>query len=195
MAKAYQNEVNNLLQLYIKNKHPVYVSYGDFCTFIPFWSRAMVVQDAKQIFKHVQKFNNLKLRLKTSQCCWHQPNFKIVDNELEIQVGGRFGIGDTLKLPIMAEPYQQRFLSMELGKLTIHPYKQWWAAELNVKVPEKPQSISTKRMGIDLGIKFLRLPSQKMENPLFRKWTRVRFAAMLLCKTYRTSKKGRLFKN
>ena len=42
---------------------------------------------------------------------------------------------------------------MELGKLTIHPYKQWWAAELNVKVPEKPQSISTKRMGIDLGIK------------------------------------------
>ena len=153
MAKAYQNEVNNLLQLYIKNKHPVYVSYGDFCTFIPFWSRAMVVQDAKQIFKHVQKFNNLKLRLKTSQCCWHQPNFKIVDNELEIQVGGRFGIGDTLKLPIMAEPYQQRFLSMELGKQTIHPYKQWWAAELNVKVPEKPQSISTKRMGIDLGIK------------------------------------------
>ena len=64
MVKAYQNEVNNLLQLYIQNKHPVYVSYGDFCTFIPFWSRAMVVQDAKDIFKHVQKFNNPKLKLK-----------------------------------------------------------------------------------------------------------------------------------
>lgn len=197
MAKAYQNEVNNLLQLYIKNKHPVYVSYGDFCTFIPFWSRAMVVQDAKQIFKHVQKFNNLKLRLKTSQCCWHQPNFKIVDNELEIQVGGRFGIGDTLKLPIMAEPYQQRFLSMELGKLTIHPYKQWWAAELNVKVPEKPQSISTKRMGIDLGIKVPAVAfTEDGKIPLFRKWTRVPFSPQcFLCKTYRTSKKGRLFKN
>ncbi len=124
MAKAYQNEVNNLLQLYIQNKHPVYVSYGDFCTFIPFWSRAMVVQDAKDIFKHVQKFNNPKLKLKAPQCCWHQPNFRITNNELEIQVGGRFGIGDTLKLPIMAEPYQQRYLKMELGKLTIHPCKQ-----------------------------------------------------------------------
>lgn len=113
----------------------------------------MVVQDAKDIFKHVQKFNNPKLKLKAPQCCWHQPNFRITNNELEIQVGGRFGIGDTLKLPIMAEPYQQRYLKMELGKLTIHPCKQGWAAEFNVKVPEKPRSLSTKRMGIDLGIK------------------------------------------
>ena len=65
----------------------------------------MVVQDAKNIFKHVQKFNNPKLKLKVPQCCWHQPNFRIKNNELEIQVGGSFGIGDTLKLPMMAESY------------------------------------------------------------------------------------------
>lgn len=153
MANSYQNEVNRLIQLYIDHQKEVYVPYQNFCTFIPFWSKKLIVQEAKHIYSFVRKYNNKKLKMHNPACCWHQPNFKIYDHQLEIQVGGRFGIGEILKLDYIANSYQQKYLQMPLGKMTIHRYKKWWVADFNVQVSELPVKASSKRMGIDLGMK------------------------------------------
>lgn len=153
MANFYRNEVNRLINLYAKSNQIVRTSYSEFSSFIPFWSKSMVVKDAERIWTLIQQGGNARLRMNTPQCCWHQPNFKFRDHQLYLQVGGRFGIGDYLIISYHAGELQQRYLKFPLGKMTIRKLNKRWIADINVEVMEKTPSRSEKRMGVDLGIK------------------------------------------
>lgn len=154
LTQSYQQEVNRIIELYIANGKICDTPYVSFSSYIPYWSKSLIVNEAKRIFNFCQKYQNDKIRYHRVQCCWKRPNFRVLeDNYLDFQLGRKFGLGDHFSIEYIADKRNAQYLHEKLINMAIYQYKKWWAANITVEVTESVKSNSLKRMGVDLGMK------------------------------------------